>query len=174
MVDNNQLKAIKSDSGPALILAGPGSGKTTVLTHHIKYLIDNGVPPDRILVITFTRKAALEMRSRFETLSPTAVHQTVFGTFHSVFFKILKSFDKTEKRLVKSEERENFLLTIAGDCATSEYFGNHISFYKSLYDKTEYRFVNDKERDEFMKVYDEYNKWLYSEGCIDYDDIIEE
>ena len=173
MVDNNQLKAIKSDSGPALILAGPGSGKTTVLTHHIKHLTENGVSPDKILVITFTRKAASEMRSRFENLSPTAVHQIVFGTFHSVFFKIINSFGRTEKRLIKPEERESFLLTVAGDGAASEYYGNHISFYKSLNDKNEYRFVNDTERSEFMRVLGEYNKWLESEGCIDYDDIIE-
>ena len=132
MEDKNQKLAILSDSGPALILAGPGSGKTTVLTHHIKHLTDNGVSPDKILVITFTRKAALEMKNRFELLSPTAVHQAVFGTFHSIFFKIIKSFDKKEKRLVSSEERDNFLLTYTKDAASLEYFSNHISFYKSL------------------------------------------
>ena len=174
MEDKNQKLAILSDSGPALILAGPGSGKTTVLTHHIKYLTDNGVSPDKILVITFTRKAALEMKNRFELLSPTAVHQAVFGTFHSIFFKIIKSFDKKEKRLVSSEERDNFLLTYTKDSASLEYFSNHISFYKSLYDKSEYRFADEAEKEGFMKVYDAYNDWLKSEGLMDYDDIIEE
>lgn len=174
MEDKNQKLAILSDSGPALILAGPGSGKTTVLTHHIKHLTDNGVSPDKILVITFTRKAALEMKNRFELLSPTAVHQTVFGTFHSIFFKIIKSFDKKEKRLVSSEERDNFLLTYTKDAASLEYFSNHISFYKSLYDKSEYRFADEAEKEGFMKVYDAYNDWLKSEGLMDYDDIIEE
>lgn len=174
MEDKNQKLAILSDSGPALILAGPGSGKTTVLTHHIKHLTDNGVSPDKILVITFTRKAALEMKNRFELLSPTAVHQAVFGTFHSIFFKIIKSFDKKEKRLVSSEERDNFLLTYTKDAASLEYFSNHISFYKSLYDKSEYRFADEAEKEGFMKVYDAYNDWLKSEGLMDYDDIIEE
>ena len=174
MEDKKQKLAILSDSGPALILAGPGSGKTTVLTHHIKHLIDNGVSPDKILVITFTRKAAYEMKSRFENLSPTAAYQTVFGTFHSIFFKILKSFDKKERQLVSSEEREEFLLTYTGDVAYAEYYGNRISFYKSLHDKKECRFVNDTERDEFMNVFSEYNKWLKSVKKIDYDDIIEE
>ena len=174
MEDKNQLKAILSDSGPALILAGPGSGKTTVLTHHIKHLTDNGVSPDKILVITFTRKAAFEMKSRFETLSPTTAHQIVFGTFHSIFFKILNSFDKKERQLVSSEEREDFLLAFTGDVASAEYYGNRISFYKSLFDKEECRFVNDRERDEFMNVLHEYNKWLESVKKIDYDDIIEE
>lgn len=174
MEDKNQKLAILSDSGPALILAGPGSGKTTVLTHHIKHLTDNGVSPDKILVITFTRKAALEMKNRFESLSPTAVHQAVFGTFHSIFFKIIKSFDKKEKRLVSTEERDNFLLTYTKDAASLEYFSNHISFYKSLYDKSEYRFADEAEKEGFMSVYDAYNVWLKSEGLMDYDDIIEE
>ena len=163
-----------SDSGPALILAGPGSGKTTVLTHHIKHLTDSGVSPDKILVITFTKKAAHEMRSRFESLSPSSVHQTVFGTFHSVFFRIIKAFDKREIRLVSAENRNNFLLTFTGDLASAEYYGNRISFYKSLYDKTQYRFAGEAEKEEFLHVYKEYNRWLSSEEIIDYDDIIEE
>lgn len=174
MEDKNQKLAILSDSGPALILAGPGSGKTTVLTHHIKHLTDNGVSPDKILVITFTRKAALEMKNRFESLSPTAVHQAVFGTFHSIFFKIIKSFDKKEKKLVSTEERDNFLLTYTKDAASLEYFSNHISFYKSLYDKSEYRFADEAEKEGFISVYDAYNDWLKSGGLMDYDDIIEE
>ncbi|MCR5723163.1 MAG: ATP-dependent helicase [Lachnospiraceae bacterium] len=174
MEDKNQKLAIMSDSGPALILAGPGSGKTTVLTHHIKYLTDNGVSPDKILVITFTRKAALEMKNRFELLSPTAVHQAIFGTFHSIFFKIIKAFDKKEKKLVSEDERNNFLLTYTKDATSLEYFSNHISFYKSLYDKSRYIFADEAEKEGFMRVYDSYNEWLKSEGLMDYDDIIED
>ena len=64
--DEYQLKAINHPDGPVCVLAGPGSGKTYILTHRIKYLIETGrFFPQEILVITFTRKAAEEMRSRF-------------------------------------------------------------------------------------------------------------
>ncbi len=172
MEDKTQIKAIKYGSGPALILAGPGSGKTTVLTHHIKHLIETGVSPDKILVITFTRKAAFEMKSRFTNLCPQTAAQTTFGTFHSIFYKIIKAFDKTEKRLVSSDDRINYISYLASDHASAEYYDHHISFYKSLSDKTLFRFVNDTEKEEFLKVYDAYNDWLKSEGMIDYDDII--
>ena len=62
-----QLKAIQHGDNPMLVIAGPGSGKTTVLTNRIKYLIEeHKVPADKILVITFTKAAALEMQKRFE------------------------------------------------------------------------------------------------------------
>ena len=160
MEDKTQIKAIKYGSGPALILAGPGSGKTTVLTHHIKHLIETGVSPDKILVITFTRKAAFEMKSRFTNLCPQTAAQTTFGTFHSIFYKIIKAFDKTDKRLVSSEDRINYITYLASDNASTEYYDHQISFYKSLSDKTLFRFVNDTEKEEFMKVYNAYNDWL--------------
>lgn len=172
MEDKNQQTAIKYGNGPALILAGPGSGKTTVLTHHIKYLIETGVSPDKILVITFTKKAASEMKSRFTNLCSKAADITTFGTFHSVFLRIIKSFDKKEKSLVSSAERENYISFLTGENAGAEYYEQRISYYKSLSDKSLFHFVNDTEKETFLRIYDEYNKWLKEEGMIDYDDII--
>ena len=172
MEDKNQQIAIKYGDGPALILAGPGSGKTTVLTHHIKHLIETGVSPDKILVITFTRKAAFEMKSRFENLCPHTADETTFGTFHSIFYKIIRAFGKKEKKLVSAEDRAYYISFLAGDHANAEYYDQHISFYKSLSDKSLFRFVNDTEKEDFLKIFDAYNKWLKSEGMIDYDDII--
>ena len=73
-----------------LVVAGPGSGKTTVITHRIYNLIrQENILPGNILVITFTKAAANEMRSRFLSLSEEPVTKVTFGTFHAVFYKIL-------------------------------------------------------------------------------------
>ena len=121
----DQKRAIEHRDGPAMVLAGPGSGKTTVITHRILQLIRSGVRPEDILVITFTKAAAIEMESRFRKLyleeqlkqrlgdayEAEAGHrpafssaedarlpgslcdaggQVNFGTFHSIFFFILR------------------------------------------------------------------------------------
>lgn len=86
-----QQEAVRHFKGPAMVLAGPGSGKTTVLTKRIQYLIEvYHVPPEEILVITFTRAAALEMKQRFLTLSKKEF-PVRFGTFHSVYYHILQN-----------------------------------------------------------------------------------
>lgn len=86
----NQQKAVEHFDGPCLCIAGPGSGKTAVLTFRIKKLIDRGVPADKILVITFTKAAAIEMKERFNKLSEES-NLVTFGTFHSLFWGILLS-----------------------------------------------------------------------------------
>ncbi len=89
--NHSQMEAIHHEKGPAMILAGPGSGKTTVITNRTKYLIETcHVDPARILVITFTKAAAQEMQERFSKLVGTEANRVTFGTFHSVFFRILK------------------------------------------------------------------------------------
>lgn len=87
----SQLKAIKHFKGPMMVLAGPGSGKTTVITHRVKCLTEEyKVEPGSILVITFTRAATEEMKQRFRTLMDGKCPPVSFGTFHAVFFSILK------------------------------------------------------------------------------------
>ena len=86
--NESQKIAIEHGGGPMLLLAGPGSGKTTVLIHRIKYMIQHhGIRPEHILVITFTKAAANEMKIRFRNLCPE-VGSVTFGTFHSGFFWI--------------------------------------------------------------------------------------
>ena len=93
--DEGQKIAIKHGKGPACVLAGPGSGKTYIITHRIQNLINQlGVSPGRILVITFTRAAANEMRQRFLDLSKGRGAEVTFGTFHSVYLSFLKEFDR--------------------------------------------------------------------------------
>ena len=85
-----QRQAVTHGEGPLMIIAGAGSGKTRVLTFRIAYLIENGVDPFRILSLTFTNKAAAEMRHRIETTVGTEARNIWMGTFHSVFAKILR------------------------------------------------------------------------------------
>ena len=85
-----QQKAVCHETGPMLVLAGPGSGKTTVLLCRISRLLERGLAkPQEILALTFSKAAAEEMKSRFENLNGAS--GVSFGTFHSIFFRILRS-----------------------------------------------------------------------------------
>ncbi|MCB9257613.1 MAG: UvrD-helicase domain-containing protein [Chitinophagales bacterium] len=85
-----QLDAVCYTKGPMLIIAGPGSGKTRVLTYRIAYLIENGIDPFQILALTFTNKASAEMRARIEKIVGAEARNLFMGTFHSVFARILR------------------------------------------------------------------------------------
>lgn len=90
-LNRGQDEAIKHGNGPCMVLAPPGSGKTLIVTERTRYLIEeSGVRPDQILVITFTRYAAREMKERFERLTAGKNYPVTFGTFHSIFYGILK------------------------------------------------------------------------------------
>lgn len=85
-----QRKAVTSGTGPKMVIAGPGSGKTRVLTYRIAYLIEQGIPPHRILALTFTNKAAREMKDRIERVVGASAKRVIAGTFHSVFARFLR------------------------------------------------------------------------------------
>ena len=118
-LDADQLAAVKSVSGPTAVVAGPGTGKTRVLTHRIADLVQNrGVRPGSVLAVTFTNKAAQEMRERVGTLlsAEADVEQMMIGTFHSVALHLLKTYqsgsvpelidEATTLQLVKDVMRE--------------------------------------------------------------------
>ena len=86
----SQRKAVEHISGPLMVIAGAGSGKTRVLTYRIVHLLKNGVDPFNILSLTFTNKAAKEMKERIEKIIGLDAKNIWMGTFHSVFAKILR------------------------------------------------------------------------------------
>lgn len=106
-----QLAAIVHGDGPMMVLAGPGSGKTTILTYRLWHLIDvDHVPEQEILVLTYTRAAAQEMRSRFLQLGGTQKTDVTFGTFHSVFYRLLPPSDREIQSYDEIIDRMNRLM----------------------------------------------------------------
>lgn len=110
-LNRGQDEAIKHGNGPGMVLAPPGSGKTLIVTERIRYLIEeSGVRPDQILVITFTRYAAREMKERFERLTAGKNYPVTFGTFHSIFYGILKCAYGIGANNLMSEKESSVLL----------------------------------------------------------------
>lgn len=110
-LNRGQDEAIKHGNGPCMVLAPPGSGKTLIVTERTRYLIEeNGVRPDQILVITFTRYAAREMKERFERLTAGKNYPVTFGTFHSIFYGILKCAYGIGANNLMSEKESSVLL----------------------------------------------------------------
>lgn len=114
--DEKQLKAINHDSGPALVLAGPGSGKTFTIVSHIQYLIHNKkIPPEEILVVTFSKAAAIEMQTRYleSADSNPSTNPVRFGTFHSLGYQILRSTGQFRNfSLITDKQKYHFLEVI--------------------------------------------------------------
>lgn len=110
-LNRGQDEAIKHGNGPCMVLAPPGSGKTLIVTERTRYLIEeSGVRPDQILVITFTRYAAREMKERFERLTAGKNYPVTFGTFHSIFYGILKCAYGIGANNLMSEKDSSVLL----------------------------------------------------------------
>lgn len=93
-LNEQQLAAVKAETGPVLVIAGAGSGKTRTLTYRVAYMIENGLPPDRLLLLTFTNKAAKEMLQRVSHLMPLDASRIWGGTFHSIANRILRRHAK--------------------------------------------------------------------------------
>ena len=178
--DEYQLKAINHPDGPVCVLAGPGSGKTYILTHRIKYLIETGrFFPQEILVITFTRKAAEEMRSRFMSMGVSHGSLVTFGTFHSVYYQFLKLFNNGHVPYILSNKEKTEILTTIFNSnfnlkSLEAIYAEGVDTILSLISKRksgskETAFI-DKDP-AFDKLYMEYEAAKESANKIDYDDI---
>ena len=187
LLNPEQLKAVKHDKGPLLILAGAGSGKTRVLTHRIAYLIDNlGVSPFNILALTFTNKAASEMRERVDNIVGYGAENIWVSTFHSTCVRILRryitslGYDQSftiydaadQKTLIKEVCK---LLDVDTKRFKEAAIMNKISEAKNRLKSPEAMMAEAGEdylAKTYAKIYAEYQKQLKKNNALDFDDLI--
>lgn len=180
--NDEQKKAITHKEGPAMVLAGPGSGKTLVITYRVKWLIEQaGIHPSHILVITFTRAAAREMQQRFEKLMEDQNVPVMFGTFHSVFFMILRyAYRYSGANIVREEDQRRYIkemieekeLEIEDEAEFLTGVLNEISYVKGeMMDLSLYHSSNCAD-ELFRELYEGYEKQLRSRQMLDFDDML--
>ena len=181
----NQEKAINFKDGSCLVLSGPGSGKTFVLTNRVLTLITRyKVDPSNILVITFTKAAASEMEERFNKLanefSINLISKPNFGTFHSIFFDILREgFDYKHDRTIKKSDANKFLTNIINDKMklnlNQEIISSvlkDISIYKLSKESGEEFIPRSLSISKFLKVYNEFDKLMFDKKKLGFSDMI--
>lgn len=177
-----QKQAVEHNKGPMMVLAGPGAGKTLVITYRTKTLIEKyGVEPGKILVITFTKAAAEEMKARFQNIMDGKYVPVRFGTFHAVFFSILKhAYHYTASNIIRESEKKRILLEIVENMELDiedlnefiQDMENEISLVKGEMLSLEHYFPMNCAKDIFQKVYTRYNQALQRRKLIDFDDML--
>ena len=176
-----QIRAIRVNKGPALILAGPGSGKTTVIVHRVQNLIKScGVSPANILVLTFTRAAAAQMRDRAAALLGRDGDGVTYGTFHSVFYRILKQeWNISEDRVLTQEKKTELLRRITALIPRSFSDGQLAKLDEEIgllrRKAAEGKSVSSEllSEQELRFVHDVYVGWLRRWDMVDYDEMIQ-
>lgn len=181
-LNDAQMQAILHQKGPMLVLAGPGSGKTLVITKRIERLITYGkVDPSNILVITFTRAAAKEMKERFCSVMPAEGQRVTFGTFHAVFFMILKYAYRMEaSNIIREEERMQLIrdmicsmrLDYEDETELIQNLLSEISFIKNGRIDLKHYYPICCSQDIFVHVFREYESVLRRSRKIDFDDML--
>ncbi|MBA4419632.1 MAG: hypothetical protein C0391_00615 [Anaerolinea sp.] len=179
-----QVKAVTTGTGPVLVLAGPGSGKTRVLTHRMAYLISvMGIRPYNILTVTFTNKAAREIDKRVRNLIPNDLQGILMGTFHSVCARILRYEaahlpitanyviydDDDQLSVVKRSVRE---LNIDEKLYKPSSILNAISLLKNDMIRPEQMTIKSYKDGVVQKVFDRYQQVLISNNAVDFDDLL--
>ena len=182
-LNDEQIEAVKHNEGPCLVLAGAGSGKTKVLTNRIAYLIENGVRDYNILAITFTNKAAKEMRDRVYNLVGNVA--SFIGTFHSLGLRIIRENCgylnlPSNFSIIDSDDVLTVIKKILKDMNldtkqySPSYIRNRISFIKN-------QMLSEMELDKFFNtpidkivvdVYYKYNERLIASAAVDFDDLL--
>lgn len=186
-----QRQAATAMDGPVLVVAGPGSGKTRVLTYRIAYLLEQKVPPREILALTFTNKSAREMKNRIEKVVGPQAHEVWAGTFHSIFARILRAeADKIgypkDFTIYDTEDSKSLLSAIVKELNLdkSDYAPNallgRISSAKSslitpaLYAQNEALMRQDRasNKPQFHLIYQQYAERCKRSGAMDFDDLL--
>ena len=182
-LNENQLKAVEHVDGPCMVLAGPGSGKTRVITYRIANMVVNkDIKPTSILAISFTKASSMEMKNRALALSNDfRMNKVTYGTFHSVFFRILRYFenyniesilDEKTKRIGLKNILKGLNIENADDDETIGQVINEISYVKNeLMDKRDFK-SEVLTSDEFIKVYNYYEEYKEQINKIDFDDML--
>ena len=184
-LNKNQKEAVNFKNGPCLVLAGAGSGKTKVLTERIIKLIESGVSPFNILAITFTNKAAKEMRDRISIKLNNVANDIFVGTFHSFGLKIIREnykdlgFDKNIS-IIDREDMNSILKKILKELNIDvkqipvKYVINKISFAKNenLTPEEYSKFMKGYIDETVIKVYSKYTSVLKKNNSVDFDDLL--
>ena len=185
-LNDKQQEAVLATEGPCLVIAGAGSGKTKVLTHKIAYEIANGVKPWNILAITFTNKAANEMKERIEKLIGDAAKDLWMGTFHSICVKILRRYIdrigyKTDFVIFDTSDQKTLIkecikaLKVDDKLFTDRGVPTEISNGKNeMLEPKAYgvKYAGDFRREKIAELYELYQQKLKENNALDFDDII--
>ncbi len=187
-----QFAAVQQTEGPVMIIAGPGSGKTRVITERIAHLINIGTNPQNILALTFTNKAAKEMKNRIIDLTKNHdVFSIYMGTFHSIFAKILREeahiigyttnftiYDNDDsikiiRRIIKDFHLDKDVYNAKNIFSRISLMKNHIINPKK-YEHSDTLKKQDisKKRPEFLKIYKRYCEICKQSNCMDFDDLL--
>lgn len=181
-LNSSQTEAVSHGEGPLLVLAGPGSGKTRVIAHRIAYLInDLSVPPGDILAVTFTNKAAAEMRKRAEELARERVSGIWIGTFHSICLRILKIeadfLESYTKDFVVYDQNDQ--LNLIKSCMKELDYGESLfsakgvlSEFDALENKGDVFFKNDFYGRALKELYDFYKSELIRRNAMTFNDLL--
>ena len=184
-LNEKQKQAVETINGPVLILSGPGSGKTKVITHRLAYLIENKISPSNLLAVTFTNKAAEEMKLRVINILKRKTDIPFIGTFHSFCLRILrKEIDKLnyKKSFVIFDEDDQLkvikkiikVLNVDQDQFSAKKISNTISSLKNevidykTYEENAIEYFEKK----ISKIYTQYQLELKKNNALDFDDLI--
>lgn len=176
-----QYEAVTHKEGPMLVLAGPGSGKTFVLTCRIQELIEEGhVNPGNILVVTFTRAAADQMKERFLSMSGQETTAVSFGTFHSIFFRIIRyAYQYQGSQIIRDEQKYAVLreiirgkqVTIEDEKEFISGILSEISVVKGEMMDLNHYYSTSCPSEIFRDIFCAYQSWMDQNRMIDFDDM---
>ncbi len=185
-LNSEQRKAVEYNEGPLMVVAGAGSGKTRVLTYKIAHLIDIGYQPENILALTFTNKAANEMKERIKELIGAKSISLWMGTFHSIFAKILRVeskhlgyrpnfsiYDTDDTHSLVQNIMSNLNIDIESISPNSvrhriSYCKNHMIMPKEFRKKH----ISSMNDEKVAEIYDEYQNRLFENNSMDFEDLL--
>lgn len=182
ILNNEQKEAVHHKDGPMLVLAGPGSGKTAVITQRTAYLIEQcKVAPSSVLVVTFTKAAAEQMKERFLSLCEGKYKQVRFGTFHGIFYGILKhAYGLNSGNIISEEDRRRILhdlmlssqMEIEDEKDALELLEKEISTVKTEQIALHHFYSGSCPEEIFREIYRAYHQELRKRRLLDFDDLM--